>query len=152
MVYAIFSNGNLKLFDSVQNSFNAGAVFSCIVNSEKIDSKYYNRKLEIQFWENNNTSNAINLNYGKWKLYNKKLTFEIGDIIKNDVKRISIIDSYGQIDSISIQFGGITESNIIRTINNKLKELSSYNSWDEYNLKKENEALRKELEALKNNK
>jgi hypothetical protein len=147
IVYGIFSNSEIKKFDSIENSIKSGALYSCIGNSERIesDSKFHIYKYDFQFYDL--SSNNINLSYGNWKLNSKKIAFKLNISLSESLK-IKVVDKFGQIDIVEIKGYQVLE--IIKDINECLKNMSSYNSWDEYKLKQENDALKSEVKKLKN--
>jgi hypothetical protein len=143
-IYGIFSNGNIKKYDTFENSIKSGALFVCNAIYEKTDSSSQVYKYEIQFYDSTLTS--INLAYGNWKLNSRKFTFTVNLERPNNIK-LNLVDRYGQIEAIEINQNKVLD--IIKSINESLKNLSSYNSWDEYRLKQENDFLKSEIERLK---
>jgi hypothetical protein len=142
-IYGIFSNDEIKNYDSLNNAFNAGAIYSSVCNSKK-NERQYEYIYEIQFFKN--ITEPINLTYGNWKLSSKKLVFNVF-LGRNYVQKIEVIDKFGQIDNISTSEYQLID--IVRDINISLKELSSFNSWDEYKLITEINTLKSEIEKLK---
>lgn len=142
-IYGIFNNDQLKVYDSMRNAFNAGALYSCVINTKSIEPAEW-LEHEIVFF--NSEQRSILLSYGNWKLTDITFIFKVKQRHYNPL-RIKVSDKFGQIDVFEIkEYKGI---DILKGINESLKKLSSFNSWDEYNLQIEIESLKYEIEKLK---
>ena len=145
MIIGVFSNNEVKEYDSLINGFNAGAEYACLTSVERINEDPFDTKYTIEFY--NTEQKVCILKYGNWKLFSTTLNVE--KVKFNLIKNIKIIDPLGEVSAVKIKSQNIID--FIREFYSQLKNLSSFNSWNEIRLIKEIETLKLEIERLKRN-
>jgi len=143
MILGLFINSQVKEYDSLPNAFNAGAQYVIDTSVESIKEQFYDYGYSLKIY--NADHKACHLQIGNWKTFDSTIKYKIGKYPYNfDIK---VVDPTGEVSKIEIKSQRILE--IIKEVYNQLQILSEFNTWKEFQLMKEINLLRKELESFK---
>jgi hypothetical protein len=141
--YAISENLDFKEYDSPENAAKSGALYILKlikVTDITIPGGTVTKKYEIEIY--NKDLKPSTFRSGAWSV--KPFKSFIGMYSGSGVSRFNVIDPNGQVKEVRISRYEI--KGIIVALIEYLRNISKFNTWEEYELNIENIKLRTELE------
>ncbi|WP_143069896.1 hypothetical protein [Hymenobacter actinosclerus] len=144
-VFAVFSDDNIRRYDSFSAAQAANPLF--IVTTQRIDGEKtwagQNRRIQYEIFDI--TGNPSGFAMGKWKtsaVWTTNMAF-IPDFISCD-----IIDPHGCIRAKGFRSRNPAVESISKYLLPMMREVSSCDGWDSYDIIQENKVLKKIIATL----